>query len=161
MDSVFEVSFWSIRLLFANFVVFRQVLKSEISQKCKFQVTKCSLGIRRRTDEDEAPVFWSSDAKSQLTGNVPDAGKDWGQKKKRASEDETAGWHYLCNGTWANFRRWWETRRPGMLQSMGSQRVRHDWATEPPQNVTVHIYISLLLLEISMNFCCCCLWLQA
>ena len=21
-------------------------------------------------------------------------------------------------------------RRPGMLQSMGSQRVRHDWATE-------------------------------
>ena len=27
---------------------------------------------------------------------------------------------------WANFRRWWGTERPGMLQSMGSQRVRHD-----------------------------------
>ena len=25
---------------------------------------------------------------------------------------------------------WWWTRRPGMLQFMGSQRVRHDWATE-------------------------------
>ena len=25
---------------------------------------------------------------------------------------------------------WWWTGRPGMLQSMGSQRVRHDWATE-------------------------------
>ena len=24
----------------------------------------------------------------------------------------------------------WRTGRPGMLQSMGSQRVRHDWATE-------------------------------
>ena len=25
---------------------------------------------------------------------------------------------------------WWWTGRPGMLQSMGSQRVRHNWATE-------------------------------
>ena len=25
---------------------------------------------------------------------------------------------------------WWWTGRPGMLQSMGSQRVGHDWATE-------------------------------
>ena len=32
--------------------------------------------------------------------------------------------------TWANFRRWWGTERPGMLQSMWSQRVGHDWATE-------------------------------
>ena len=25
---------------------------------------------------------------------------------------------------------WWWTGKPGMLQSMGSQRVRHDWVTE-------------------------------
>ena len=31
---------------------------------------------------------------------------------------------------WANSRRWWRTGRPGMLQSVGSQRVGHDWATE-------------------------------
>ena len=31
---------------------------------------------------------------------------------------------------WASSRSWWWTRRPGVLQSMGSQRVRHDWATE-------------------------------
>ena len=30
-------------------------------------------------------------------GKVPDAGKDWGQKK-RASEDEMAGWLHQCNG---------------------------------------------------------------
>ena len=35
----------------------------------------------------EAPVFWSSDVSRQLTGKVPDAGKDWGQKEKRASGD--------------------------------------------------------------------------
>ena len=34
---------------------------------------------------------------------------------------------------WANSVRWWRTRKPGMLQSMGSQRVGHDWATEQQQ----------------------------
>ena len=31
---------------------------------------------------------------------------------------------------WVNSRRWWWTRRPGVLWFMGSQRVGHDWATE-------------------------------
>ena len=31
---------------------------------------------------------------------------------------------------WVNSRSWWWTGRPGMLKSMGLQRVRHDWATE-------------------------------
>ena len=30
----------------------------------------------------------------QLIGKVPDAGKNWGQKGKRASEDEMARWHH-------------------------------------------------------------------
>ena len=29
-----------------------------------------------------------------------------------------------------NWGSWWWTGRPGVLQSMGSQRVRQDWATE-------------------------------
>ena len=35
---------------------------------------------------------------SQLIGQVPVAGKDKGQKEKRVSEDEMAGWHHRCNG---------------------------------------------------------------
>ena len=31
---------------------------------------------------------------------------------------------------WINSRSWWWKRRPSMLQSMGWQRVGHDWATE-------------------------------
>ena len=31
---------------------------------------------------------------------------------------------------WANFKRYWRTRKPGVLPSMGLQRVGHDWATE-------------------------------
>ena len=33
-------------------------------------------------------------------------------------------WAWVSSGSW-----WW-TGRPGILQSMGSQRVGHDWATE-------------------------------
>ena len=42
------------------------------------------------------PVVWSSDV-NRLIGEVPDVGKDRGQKEKRASEDEMAGWHQQCN----------------------------------------------------------------
>ena len=31
---------------------------------------------------------------------------------------------------WVNSGSWWWTGRPGMLQLMGSQRVRRDWSTE-------------------------------
>ena len=31
---------------------------------------------------------------------------------------------------WTTSRSWWWTRKPGMLHSMGLQKVRHDWATE-------------------------------
>jgi len=31
---------------------------------------------------------------------------------------------------WVNSGSWWWTGRPGVLWLMGSQRVRHDWATE-------------------------------
>ena len=31
---------------------------------------------------------------------------------------------------WVNSRSWWCTGKPGMLQFMGSRRVRHDWMTE-------------------------------
>ena len=39
---------------------------------------------------------------------------------------------------WANSRRWWWTGKPGVLQSMGSQRVRHDWVTEQQQRVCTY-----------------------
>ena len=35
---------------------------------------------------------------SGLIGKDPDAGKDWGQEEKGATEDEMAGWHHQLNG---------------------------------------------------------------
>ena len=31
---------------------------------------------------------------------------------------------------WASSGRWWRTGKPGVLQSMGSQKVGHEWVTE-------------------------------
>ena len=61
-----------------------------------------------------------------------DAGKDWRQEKKGMDR----GWDgWMASPTqwtwvWVNFGSWWCTGRPGVLQSLGSQRVRHDWTTE-------------------------------
>ena len=43
-------------------------------------------------------ILISKSANSWFIGKVPDAGKDWGQKEKRAPEDEMAGWLHWCNG---------------------------------------------------------------
>ena len=44
--------------------------------------------------EAEVPVLWPSDAKSWLIGKDPDAGKDWRQEEKAATEDEMVRWHH-------------------------------------------------------------------
>ena len=52
-----------------------------------------------RTDaEAEAPVLWPPDAKNQLTGKDPDAGKNWRQKQKGVTEGEMVVWHHWLNG---------------------------------------------------------------
>ena len=59
-----------------------------------------------RTDaEAETPVLWPPDMKSCLTGQDPDAGRDWGQEEKGTTEDEMAGWHrwtwvWVDSGSW-------------------------------------------------------------
>ena len=51
-----------------------------------------------RTDaEAEAPILWPPDAKSWLFGKDPNAGKDWRQEEKWATEDEMVGWHHQLN----------------------------------------------------------------
>ena len=46
------------------------------------------------------------------------------------------GWMVSLNQwtwVWASSGRWWGTRKPGVLPSMGSQRVGHNWVTEQQQ----------------------------
>ena len=55
---------------------------------------------------------------------------------RAGGEGDDRGWHgWMASLTqwtwiWVNSGSWWWTGRPGMLQSMRSQRVGHSWVTE-------------------------------
>ena len=76
----------------------------------------------------ETPILWPPDVKNWLIWRDPDA-------RLRVGEGDDRGWDgWMASPTqwtwvWVNSRIWWWTGRPGVLQSMGSQRVGH-WATE-------------------------------
>ena len=74
----------------------------------------------------------SPDSKKWLILKDCDAGEDWGQEEKGVTEDEMVGWHQWT-WVWASSGRRWRTGKPGVLQSMRLQRVRHNWATEQQQ----------------------------
>ena len=54
--------------------------------------------IGRTGAEAETPILWPPDAKNWLIGKDPDAGKDWRQEEKGATEDEIVGWHHWLDG---------------------------------------------------------------
>ena len=64
--------------------------------------------------------------------------RPWCWKRLKAGEGDDGGWDdWMVSLTkwtwvWVNSGSWWWTGRPGVLQSMGSQRVRYryDWVTE-------------------------------
>ena len=102
------------------------------------------LFVGRTDAKTEASMLWPSDAKSWLPGKDPDAGKDWRREEKGTTEDEMAGWPHWHDGHEseqalgdADGQKFEQTLGDGegqgslaMLQSMGSQRVRHDWVPE-------------------------------
>ena len=86
----------------------------------------------RNDAKAETPVLWPPHVKTWFTG------KDWCREALGAGgEGDNRGWDdWMASPTqwtwvWVNSRRWWWwAGRLVMLQSMGSQRVRHNWATE-------------------------------
>ena len=79
----------------------------------------------------EAPRLWPPDVKIWLIVKDLDAGKDWEQEEKGATEDEMVGWHHqLRDMSLTNSGRWWRTGKPDVQQSIGLQRAGHDLATE-------------------------------
>ena len=80
--------------------------------------------VGRIDAEAETPILWPPNVKNWLIRKDPDAGKDWRQEEKG-----TTGWDgWMASSTqwtsvWASWGSWWWTGKPGVLQSMGSQRV--------------------------------------
>ena len=73
-------------------------LEQQRDQTVNLKGSQLWILIGRTDAKADAPVFWSPYVSNRLIGKVPDVGKDWGQKEKRASEDEMAEWNHWCNG---------------------------------------------------------------
>ena len=69
----------------------------------------------------------------------------WWERLRAGGEGDGRGWDgWMASPTrWTwilmDSGSWWWTGRPGVLQFMGLQRVRHDWATE--MNWTEHVFL--------------------
>ena len=81
--------------------------------------------------EAEARTLWSLVRKSHLIWKEADAKKDWGQEEMEFTENELVGWHHWLNGHESEQTpRELRTGKPSVLQSLGSQKVGHDLATQ-------------------------------
>ena len=72
--------------------------------------------LTRRTDSFERPWCWE-----RLK-----AGGEGDYRRWDGWMASPMPWTWVWVGSWS----WWWTGKPGLLQSTGSQRVGHDWATE-------------------------------
>ena len=82
--------------------------------------------IGRTYAETEAPVFWPHDVMTRW-------GRAWcWERLKAGGEAADRGWDGWVGRAWvwANSGSWWWAWKPGVLQSVGLQRVGHNWATE-------------------------------
>ena len=70
-------------------------------------------------------LMWRTDSfeKTLMLGKI-EGGKRRGRQDGWMASSTQSTW------VWVNSESWWWTGKPGVLQSMGSQRVGHDWATE-------------------------------
>ena len=85
----------------------------------------------------------------------------WERLKKAGGEGDDTGWDgWMVSLTrwtwiWESSGRWWWTGKPGVLQSIGLQRVGRDWVTEQQQKLGKEKAMPQNL-TIGKHFCCCC-----
>ena len=113
-------------------VVLEKTINSPLDCKIKTVNPKGNqswIFIGRTDTEAEAPILWPPEVKSQLIKDLMlrkiEAGGQGDDRRQDCWMASLTQWTWI----WASPRRWWWTGKPGMLQPMGPQRARKDWAT--------------------------------
>ena len=80
---------------------------------------------------------WNSNILATWCEELTHWKRPWCWERLRAGgEGDNRGWYgWMASLTWwtwvwVDSRSWWWTGRPGMLEFIGSQRLRQDWATK-------------------------------
>ena len=91
---------------------------------------------------------WNSSTLATRCEELTHLKRPWCWERLRArGEGDDRGWDgWMASSTrwtwvWMDSGSWWWTGRPGLLRFMGSQRVRHDWATE--LNITLRFSVQV------------------
>ena len=94
----------------------------EISPECSLEGLMSKLKLQYFDH-----LMWRPDSleKTLMLGKI-EGGRRRGWQRMRGWMASLSRWTWV----WASSGRWWWTEKCGMLQSMGSQRVGHDWVTE-------------------------------
>ena len=87
---------------------------------------ECSVGGLMLTLNYGHLIQWTNSLEKPLMLGKTEAG---GEGDDRGWDDWMASFTWWT-WVWTSFGSWWWTGKPGVLQCMGSQRVRHDLATE-------------------------------
>ena len=75
-------------------------------------------------------MWWTDSLEKTLMLGKIEGGKKRGQQRRRCWMVSPTRWMWV----WVNSGSWWWTGKPGMLESMRSQKVWHDWVTELKQD---------------------------
>ena len=91
-----------------------------------------------RNAEAEAPIFghliWRVDSLEKiLTLGKTEV------RRRRVWQRIMVEWHHWT-WVWASSGRWWRTGKSGVLQSMGFQRIKHDWVPEQQPHLLPTFY---------------------
>ena len=138
-------------LSFTSELILPPITRNGISKSYSLSSKYFLLDFYFEIVEVEGPIFWLPDANCWLFGKVPDAGKDWGQKK-RASKDEMAGWHHQFNGH--DLGKLWEVVRdqeawPTAVHGVTRSQTRlGNWTTTASTSVTTTFPLSLRDLQL-------------
>ena len=114
---------------------FNQSILKEISPGCSLEGLMLKLKFQYF-----GHLMWRADSfeKTLMLGKI-----------RAGGEGDDRGWDgWMASPTqwtwvWVDSGSWWWTGKPGMLQSMGSKRIRHYWATEVNYNHNI-VWLSLL-----------------